>query len=184
MTRWRLAIAVMAVALLTGVGFFLASAGADRRAALVSTQTRLAELQGQRLDPRDVDTMKKALAAPHDPQTGVLAASETEAATRLEAFIRSVAEDHKAEMQSISLAADTANSKLPVVRGNLHLVINDENIGSFVKTLEAGPPAVFLERLRIFYKPSAEGDSEPLMIELTTSILVYRDMPAAGSSTP
>lgn len=184
MTRWRLAFAVIAAVLMVGVGLVLASAGANRRAALASTQIRLTGLRAQRLDPRDVDAMTRALAAAPDPQTGLLTANDAEAAPRLEAVIRSVAQGHDAEIQSISLAADTTSSKLPVVRGNLHLVINDESIGSFLRSLESGSPAVFLERLRISYRPSTESDHEALMLDLTASILTYRDMPAAGMSTP
>ncbi|MDF2810745.1 MAG: hypothetical protein K0S56_1776 [Microvirga sp.] len=184
MKRGQRAFAVIAAVLLAGVGLVLATAGVGRRAALASTQTRLVELRAQRLDPRDADIMKRALAAATDAQTGLQTANDAEAAPRLEAVIRSAAQGHDAEIQSISLAADTTSPTLPVVRGNLHLVISDERTGSFLKSLESGSPAVFLERLRISHRPSIENDRQAFMLDLTASILVYLDIPAAGKSMP
>jgi len=184
MKRWRPAFLVVAAALLAGISLVLARAGSEQRAMLASTQARLTELRTQRLHPRDMDQMKGALAAGPDPQAGLLIAPDAEASAQLEAIFRSVAQDHKAQIQSISLMADSTNPKLPVVRGKMHLVIRGEHIRSFVKSLETGSPAIFLERVRIAYRPSIETENEASMLDLTTSIVVYRHSPAAEAARP
>jgi hypothetical protein len=106
MRRRQLLSPLFAAVLPAGITLVLASAGSEIRAALASTQTRLAELRAQRLDPRDIGAMKQVLAAAPDPRTGLLIANDAEAVPRLEAFIRSVALDQTAEIQSMSLTAD------------------------------------------------------------------------------
>lgn len=162
----------------------LVSMWVERHTALASMQVRLSELRARRLDPRDVDTLGKMLAAAPDPQAGLLVAGDNDATLRLESFIRSVAKDHRAEVLSISLVTDTVGGKLPILRGNLHFVVGDESVGSFVKSLETGSPTVFLEHLRIAQRSAYRAESEALMLDLSTSILVYRDIPAAGRSKP
>ncbi|WP_112664629.1 GspMb/PilO family protein [Microvirga flavescens] len=185
--KWHrsLALSVVISVLLTGVGFFaLGEAWVDRRSALASVQFRLSELRAQRLDPRDVETIKRVLAAAPDPQAGLLVARDGDAVSRLETYIRSVAQNHNAEVLAISAAEGMAEGKLSVVRGSLHLVVRDEDFGSLVKSLETGNPAIFVERLRAAYKLGTNADNEPPMLDLMASILVYRETQVAEGAMP
>ena len=184
MKRWQPVLFAVVAVLLVASGLILAEAGSDRRATLKSTHARLTELRMQRLAPQDSEEMKRALTAGPDPQLGVLIATEAEAASRLETFIRSTAHDHEAEIQSISFTTGSTDSTLPTVRGNLRLTVDDANIGALIKALEIGPPAAFLESFRIASRPSIERDAEAPVIELIASILVYRGMPMDGKATP
>jgi len=184
MKRWRPALLASAAILFLAIALILAKAGADRRDDLRSTHARLVELRAQRVAPHDSQEMKRALAAGPDPQSGLLIASEAEAASRLEAIIRSIAENHQAEVQSISFTTNSTGDAPPTVRGRLHITVADKNIGVFVKALETGPPAIFLDSLRIALRPSSDRDTEPLGVGLIASILVYRGIPADGRPTP
>ncbi|HEV2563907.1 MAG TPA: GspMb/PilO family protein [Microvirga sp.] len=174
----------VAAVLLACIGLLLARAGSDRHAILASKYTRLNELRSQRLHPRDMDEMKRALAAVPDPQTGLLIASNAEAASRLEGLIRAIAQDHSADIQSVSLMVHPANDKLPAVRGKLHLTVSDETVGSLLKALETGPPAVFFDLLRITYRSQTADDGETDLLDLTASVVVYLDAPAPGRPAP
>ncbi|MEE1611418.1 GspMb/PilO family protein [Microvirga sp. CF3016] len=175
---------VLAAIVLACIGLVLAKAGSDRHAILASTYTRLNELRAQRLDPRDMDAMKRALAAAPDPQTGLLIASDAEAASRLEGLIRAIAQDHNADIQSISLMVQPVNDKLPAVRGKLHLTVSDGTIGSFLKALETGPPAIFFDLLRITHSSQTADDGETDLLDLTASVVVHLDAPAPGRPVP
>jgi hypothetical protein len=178
----------LAAAIFAGLGgiglLVLADTWFDQRAALESTRARIAELRARRLDPRDVEAIKRMLAAPPDPRSGLLAGRGNEAVPHLETLLRSALREHKTELISLSLAEGTTADKLPVVRGNLHLAVDDENIGSLLRALEAGSPTVFWERLQISYRSAERGDPDLARLDLAASILVYRDIPFTERPAP
>jgi hypothetical protein len=181
---WLVA-AIAAGLFLSGAGLFvLADTWFDKRAAVAQARARIADLRARRLDPRDLEAIKRMLAAAPDPQTGLLAAGRDEAVPRLEAAIRLVAREHKAESISLSFANGTSNDGLPVVRGDFHLAVGDDRLESLLRVLETGPPAAFWERLRISYKPPENDDPGSAVLDVTASMLVYRDIPPDERPVP
>lgn len=163
---------------------WLIEAWLETHSALRAAQTRLADVRERRLDPDKAEAMKRVLNTVPEPQEGLLIGSETEAVSRFDAQTRSLAQDIGAEILSASFAVDKVGNNLPVVRGNVHLMISDGSIGALLKSLEGGSPAVFLERIRISYRSDPGENPDELMLDLTASLIAYHDAPMPERSMP
>lgn len=154
----------------------------DRQADIAAAETRLANLRARRLDPQDAEARRIALAAPPDPQAGLLAAaSDPEAVARLEAIIRAAVETHGAELQTVTLSHGAGEEGVRVVRANLRLTIEEESLAALVRALETGPPVLFFERLQVSRRSTGTEDG-PAGLDVAGSVAVYRDGPTSGRS--
>jgi hypothetical protein len=163
---------------LIGLGILiLGGAGFDLHSALALKQTRLAELRSRRLNQQDLEMIEHLRTNVLAPETGLLIVRDDDAVLRLKQIVEELAQQHGAELHSISLAADLSNTKIPTIRGTLRLIVSEDNLGSLVRAFEFGSPTVFLDHLRIASSSLSGEEAGSALLDVHCTISVYKDDP-------
>lgn len=186
MTRHRgLIVTVVTFALLMGIAcIWLVNAWVERRSVLKTTELRLVELAAKLARSEEIEAIKQTVSAAPDPRTGLFIAGEKEAASRFEVAFRSLAQEHGVEVLSFVPATSKLEGNVPVVSARVNLLVGDRRLGPFVKSLEDGPPVVFLDHFKVSSRSNSMDESEDLMLEISATLTVYRDVPIVERSLP
>lgn len=170
-------VAAIVLVFISTACIWLAHAWLETRSVLNATELRLAEQLAKRVPSEKFEAIKQTVSEAREPRTGLLFATDKEAVSRFEAIFRSVAQEHGAEILSFASMTNTLNGGFPVVSTKVHFLVSDQRMSSFVKSLEDGPPAVFLDHFKVSYQSDSMDDNEPPMLEAHATLTVYRDNP-------